>query len=949
MASVVDSPRRHFIPWDHALLPQAAAWLARDWRGDGPLDLAGLLVVVPTRHSGRRLREALAVHAAMRGQAVFAPRVVLPEELAAPAVGAGVASRLETQLAWADVLRELPLDEFREVFPVDPPTRNFGWAARLAKQFLQLQKTLAENGLRLGDVAARAGPEFPEAARWEQLAVLEARCDTALAAHGWREPQAARIAAAKNPLAPAGIERVVVLATPDPLPLALEILAALARMLPLEIVVFGPPGADGATLFDDWGRPREMEWTQRTIALRDFEAHVHLCAHPAEQAERAVSWARNTRAPEGRLALGLADPEIGPALEYGLRAAGLSPFNPEGRLRHSDGFFALLSSLAALVREPDFAAVSALARCPDFLAWLATRGVVQGFSAAQTLAALDALHAQHLPATLAAAQAHAANFPGAPTALAAAAELRAALTGGIFPTNAVDALATLFRGRQLATGSELATSAEVWMEILRGAKRAAVVFPGVITAEWWDLALELFAEDRRTEEKPAGAIELLGWLELLWEDAPLLVVAGLNDGRVPEAVVGDAFLPEALRARLGLKTNAARFARDAYLLAALAASRGGLSGAAAPPASRSAGRLDLILGKVSAAGDPLRPSRLLLRCNDADLPARVQFLFRDADAARASPAWQRAWQLVPRTDAKISALSVTAFADYLECPFRFYLRHALRMEPVDSEKTELDAMDFGTLVHAALEHAGNEPALRDCTDAAELRKGLLGAFERTARARFGAELTLPLVIQFESARQRLARAANVLAEQRAEGWVVERVEWKFPERHAMAGLAVRGKIDRIERHATTGRVRVLDFKTSDKPVRPREAHSRRAARADERAPEFARFEIEGEVRVWTDLQLPLYLDAVAAEFGVEVTCGYFNLPKAIGETAVVEWDGFSTEWRAAARRCAEGVAAAVAARIFWPPAEIDARHEDDRLSGLFHHGTAASVDWRGVK
>ena len=53
------------------MLPQAAAWLAGDWRSDGPLDLSGLLVVVPTRQSGRRLREALAGHAAARGQAVF--------------------------------------------------------------------------------------------------------------------------------------------------------------------------------------------------------------------------------------------------------------------------------------------------------------------------------------------------------------------------------------------------------------------------------------------------------------------------------------------------------------------------------------------------------------------------------------------------------------------------------------------------------------------------------------------------------------------------------------------------------------------------------------------------------------------------------------------------------------------------------------------------------------
>jgi len=69
---------RHFLPWDRPLLPQAVAWLARDWSGTGPLDLARWLVVVPTRQAGRRLREALAEHAAEAGQAVFPPRVVTP-------------------------------------------------------------------------------------------------------------------------------------------------------------------------------------------------------------------------------------------------------------------------------------------------------------------------------------------------------------------------------------------------------------------------------------------------------------------------------------------------------------------------------------------------------------------------------------------------------------------------------------------------------------------------------------------------------------------------------------------------------------------------------------------------------------------------------------------------------------------------------------------------------
>ena len=907
---------------------QAAAWLAREWTGSGPLNLGGLLVIVPTRQSGRRLGEALAGRAAAHGSAVLAPRVVLPEDLLGPAAGVVVATRLEAQLAWAEVLRAADPEEFRAVFPVDPPVRNFAWAARLAAQLQRLQTTLGENGLRLREVVRRAGDGLPETERWTQLAELERRCDAGLATGGRRELQAARIEGARGAALPEGITRVVLLATPDPQPMVLGFLARLA--LPVDVVIFGP--ADGLGMFDEWGRPREEAWARRPLQLADFNAQVRLCADAEEQAERVTELARGYGNAEGALAIGVADAEAAPVLESGLRGAGLAVFNPGGRPRRRDGLHALLAALAALVREPTFDTVQALARCPDFMAWVAGRGG-ENFLAATMLRELDDLHARHLPATIPAALGHTARRPAARAALEGAQELHRRLTQGEFPANAAAGLATIFGSRRVAGDSVLAESAGAWMEVLREADGAARDFPGLTHAEWWDLTLAQFAESLHFEPRPAGAVDLLGWLELLWEDAPHLVVTGLNDGRVPETVAGDAFLPEALRARLGLKTNEARFARDAYLLAALAAGRTG------------AGRLDLLVGKVSAAGDPLRPSRLLLACEEAELPRRVAALFRPVERVRPAVPWRRAWPLTPPVRPPPARVSVTAFRDYLRCPFRFYLKQVLRMEAIDPFKSELDALDFGTLCHAALEAMGREPALRDCTDAAVLQEFLRAQVDRSARDRYGAELTLPLLVQLESARQRLARAAEMQAEQRAAGWVIEHVEHKFEL--ALGAVTVSGKIDRMERHPGTGAVRVIDYKTSDKGVPPLAAHVRSARRA-ETAPAWARFTVAGKELVWTDLQLPLYLEALAGEHGPAVGAGYFNLPKAVGETALELWPDYDAAWRAAARRCAEGVAAAVTAGIFWPPAEVPARDEDDAFTGLFHHGAAGSVAWRGA-
>jgi len=680
------------------------------------------------------------------------------------------------------------------------------------------------------------------------------------------------------------------------------------------------------------------------LELEDFERQVHLCADPLAQAGRIVECARGYGAPEGVLAVGVADSDVLPFLEGGLSRAGFATFTPEGRPLRQEALFALLEALAAVARERSFEAAASLARCPDVLAFLVD-AAGSGGSPARLLAGLDELVRIHLPPTLDAARGHLpgleAEFPELQTAVAQLAGLETMLTQDAFPDGAVRALGAIFGRRWLdlarPADSRLAEVAEAWRDLLRQAAAARPLAPGLAAADWWELVLPLLGDGRRFDDKAAGAVELQGWLELLWEDAPHLVVAGLNDGRVPEAVIGDPFLPESLRERLGLKTNAARFARDAYLLEALAACRA------------RGGRLDLLFGKTSAAGDPLHPSRLLLRCPGAELPQRVEFLFRPAGAPGASLAWKRAWSLRPREKAAPHQIPVTAFRDYLRCPFRFYLSRVLGMRAVDVAKTELDALDFGDLCHGALEAMGCERALRDCTEARTLREFLMSELDRIVSARFGDKLTLPLVVQIESARQRLSKAAEVQARERAEGWVIERAEWRFPDApsRTLGGLVVRGKIDRIDRHEGSGAWRVLDYKTSDLATVPRDAHCRRASRVrgDERVPEMARFAIDGVEHVWIDLQLPLYLWALEQEDTpgrpeAGVACGYFHLPKATGETGVTVWTDYSAGWHAAALRCAGAVAEAVRAQRFWPPAESV---DHDEFAALFHHGTADSV------
>ena len=55
-------------------------------------------------------------------------------------------------------------------------------------------------------------------------------------------------------------------------------------------------------------------------------------------------------------------------------------------------------------------------------------------------------------------------------------------------------------------------------------------------------------------------IEMLGWLELPLDSAPVLIAVGFNDGNVPTSVNSDLFLPNSLRQQLELLDNRRRYA-----------------------------------------------------------------------------------------------------------------------------------------------------------------------------------------------------------------------------------------------------------------------------------------------------------------------------------------------------------------------------------------------------
>ena len=788
-------PHRHFIGWDRPLLGAVVEFFAEAWSRDVP-DLSDSLVVVPTRQSGRRLREALAERGAERGRAVFPPVVVTPEAflgLVRPA-GFEVASPVQSLIAWIAVLKSADLGEYPALFPRLARPQDFGWASGIAETWQAARKTLGEGGLDFRSAAQRLGADHPEGARWAHLATLEDQYLARLEMAGLCDAQMARRQASDNPVLPPGIAQVVVAAVPDPIEIAVGAWSGLAAQgVPVHVLVAAPESM--ADAFDDWGRPIPEAWAAR----RDLPVELqrcHLRAGPDEQAAEIERLASGHVEPAATLALGIADAEVAQALE-GSGAVPFPIFHPEGRPMKEHELFYVLSGLAAVLLEQSFSALGRWLRFPPVAIALRKRARLGDLPQARMLEAWDRYAAAHLPQSMADGRAFADPVVNA---LVAAAESllepfgREPLGAAVAKTLVVLYRSRTFRQTDPAGSAFQAVAREVTRLIETAGQTLAAMKVEATPAETLLLVLRELAKGRLDLDRPPAAVDLHGWLELPFESAPHLVVAGFNDGWVPDAIVGDPYLPESVRAQLGLRrTNATRLARDAFLLHQLLACR------------TAGGRVDLVLGKYSSVGEPLRPSRLLFMCPDDDLAQRAIRLFGDDSLPRPRPLPARhlAWRLDPPppvTRPEPQSLWVTAFRDYLACPFRFYLKHILGMEPVDPEPRELDARAFGNLCHTALKALHEEPTIGSSCDARRIARFLHSELQRAVARDYGTRLTLPLRVQLASAERRLAAFAEWQAASVRDGWKTVLTEVSFEtllgKPWQIAGLEVRGRIDR---------------------------------------------------------------------------------------------------------------------------------------------------------
>jgi ATP-dependent helicase/nuclease subunit B len=939
---------RIFLNRRAPLLPQALAWLASGWESSD-LDLSGTLVVVPTRTALRRLHEGLVSAAASGGGALMPPAWALPMQLLEAGHGCPAPSSVE-QMCWITVLRSASPRELRALFPGSRvPVMDTAHAAELGVSINSLRADLAAAGLSFARLAEGEEREDP---RWAALGVLEGKYLETLRQREFGDRIFMQLVGMTGPKLPGGTNRVVIAGVPD-LPAAYDtaVPALLREGTGVSVLVHDPEDR-GGDWFDGLGRP-SGRWSEGNIDIPDET--IHVCAGKEEMAQTAGRLSLLSGGSHETTTIGVSSPELARFLHDTLEGMGLPIYDPAGQPLSSSAVGRLLRLTRLHLLEEDFRSAMRLLRHADILRWLSRDGDCFG---ATELERLDDLQRECLPVSLGdllsrwpADAGRASSDAILKQALVRFADLTRSLRDARGSLPVLRYLRVVYGHRML---DALPGSAEAAVRIRDWILPIADLSGDMPPVEVITLLLDVLAAPSSGGEKIPGALELQGWLELLWEDAPHLVIAGMSDGLVPEVRPADSFLSEKLRTRLGMPSNATRFSRDCYLIRSLRAAR-----------PEKEGRVDLLFSRHDAEGSLGKPSRLLLKCADRELPARVKKLFAESPLRPGSP-WRSSWRLVPPPAGVPDQLSATSVRDYLSCPARYFFKHRARLVKKEFGLEELDAATFGVLLHEALQEFGSRPDLNNLGDEQRIGAALETIWRDRFRGRFGEDLTLPLLYQLGIGIRRLRKAAEVQARHYAAGWRIVACELKFTgfRPAGLDGLTMPlplgGRIDRVDRRETEEGVEwlILDYKSGEKADDPDKTHYRKLGALESPAL-YPDHEVMSLVKTskargkappatrhfharWTDLQLPIYIllgEAVRDRIhvldnliidGGTVSGGYFLLPADLSKTEIRVFRGFDG-WQIKAGNCLAGVSSAISRGCFWPPR----RPKHDEFEGLF--------------
>jgi ATP-dependent helicase/nuclease subunit B len=820
-------------------------------------DLGSLAIVLPGRRAARALEERL-VRQAPAGALIPALHTLGSLTDAMVQLSLPTATPLVRTLAWTRALQELPAETLLPLSPKLPNKDDLsGWMS-LAQWLKRLHGELGAECQDFQSVLHSGHlPSAEETERWKALAACQQAYRQQLEDLRVVDPHDARLDAVQK--GQVSFEAPVLLVGVAEINgLQKEILRGANASC--TALVFSPENQ--AHRFDEWGCLDISAWTSAEARISFQSSQWFIADKPVHQADATMTamakW-KGEYSPE-EITVGVLDEDVTPYLQRRLLNHGISSHAAQGLLAGRTQPFRLLEALAQWTDGYRFRDLAALLRHPDLVKFLKAEDAPEK---------LDVFHSEHLPDRADGA------LPGKDSEREAIQKWVHSIAE-IFATGArgkrrpaqkwvsplLAGLTKIYSGREwnphVPRDHQLIESFKLLRRGLQTLEELPTSLADTLPltfAQAIRLLLKEVASEAIPELAKERAIEFVGWLELRFDPAKAMVITGFNEGKVPESIHADPFLPDGLRKNLGLPDNQSRLARDSFTLAALLEEKE---------------KVILISGRRSADNDPLLPSRLLFLDEPAVGAERMRhFLNHQVNFSLKDPASFSAKQALPeRADWELpKTIRVTDFARFLYSPYAFYLERVLGLKTMEDTDQEMGALLFGSLTHNVLEVFG-ESDLKDSTDAKKIFYFLKKELRRRMDFRFG-ESPLPAVyLQETQLLHRLQRFADLQAEHRESGWEIHAVEWK-PEGGSLAvtfedqTFRLSGRIDRVDKRvAADGTVQylLLDFKSGDAAKLPKKVFGSRSKK-------------------WSDLQLPLYrLMGKKCGFG-DAKLGYWNLPK----------------------------------------------------------------------
>lgn len=904
-----------YLGWDRPLLNQVAEELHSRFAKGKSLDLSAVDCVLPSLHSCRRLQEILEGSASNHSMVLKLPRFMtvgqLMEALYVPTLP--LASDFEQTLAWARAIRSFSSDQLQILVPVLPTGDSIAPWLELAGTLGSLASDLGSQGISFTEVKGFASGDI-ESRRWDLLDGVHRVYLEELSKAGLSDPAEERSLAIAEKRCQAK-RLTILIGTSDLGPMVVQMLRGVSGNL---LSMIGAPSSE-SNRFDEFGSVINERWSTYRLATTG-EPFVP-AGDMMDQASAVAAHVQafSDRHPLERITVGVTDESHVAPIELELRGCNVATYRNLGWTLSSTSVGRLLQLVTSFVSRKNWQSLASLVRHSYVHQWI-TRQLDEAVDDPKNSwhCQLDQLISNHFPVAIHDPLPAVAlkNYPKTEPLREMMLQwlkpfLNDTVTVATWSSLVEECLAHVFTEEARVVGddfqeapspigkdptSESGTEKKypsghaglhtrttlAYIAASKFLKRISELNPSLDMECTGSTALEMLTSRLgflRVVEKPhEGEVDILGWLDLALDNSTALVVNGFNHPFVPSVVSSNPFLPAELRQRLPTESNDRRFARDLYATQLILSSKRDLA---------------FIVGKVGVDQSTTPPSRLIAASAREDLPRRLLHLL---EGVREIPSAIHQWdshgngpplgvpELGNLSEGKVlpvKSLSVTAFRDYLICPFRFYLRHVLKMRPVDDNASELAANQFGDLIHGALEDFGKSDD-RDESDPERIELLLKGCLSNYVTRWYSGTASSAVQIQVAQAEKRMKAVAVEQASRIADGWRIHEAEASVgPEQNACItvdgqSLPIKGRFDRIDVRTVNGvnEWAILDYKTHGHL--PEKKHLRKTKEGLE----------------WIDLQLPLYRMMVPY-LGINddpslVKLGYFNISAKDEETKVNE-------------------------------------------------------------